>query len=143
MTIYKMLYIKFNSYLFFHVFLIFSFQLFFLLQEIYREIVSQARTVGACIRASEAAARKKSVDIGQSSDKDHSSLEVQSDHISAQTSSGGQKSGSGGEAPLLKGLERRYHLLYLKAIEIQCLLEGLLSRKNSPVSVWLLNFQFF
>lgn len=34
----------------------------------------------------------------------------------------------------LKALERRYHLLYLRAIEVQCLLEGLLGRKESSVS---------
>lgn len=30
----------------------------------------------------------------------------------------------------LKGLETRYHMLYLQAIEVQCLLEGLLARKE-------------
>lgn len=36
----------------------------------------------------------------------------------------------GGGGGGLKGLETRYHMLYLRAIEVQCLLEGLLARKE-------------
>lgn len=120
----------------------------FYLQEIYNEIIAQSRSVGTCIRALEAAAltKTKSIDSGASSDKESSSLEIgtevspesKSDGISP---SSGRRSGGSSDGALTKGLERRYHLLYLKAIEIQCLLEGLLSRKNSPVSVFVfINF---
>lgn len=36
---------------------------------------------------------------------------------------------------VLKALERRYHLLYLRAIEIQCMFEGLLERRSYLQSI--------
>lgn len=73
--------------------------------------------MGACTRlASNQAAEKQ-----QEDENCLSSLETQTTRRSH---------GSGNGDSNLKGLERRYHLLYLKAIEVQCLLEGLLGRKN-------------
>lgn len=43
----------------------------------------------------------------------------------------GERRGDG----VLKGLERRYHLLYLKAIEVQCFFENIIERKKTPVSI--------
>lgn len=52
------------------------------------------------------------------------------------------KLGKSKDNTVVKGLERRYHLLYLKAIEIQCLLEGLLENRTS-VSVLLRQLPFY
>lgn len=53
---------------------------------------------------------------------EHDSL----DTIGTATSADSSKRGEN----VLKALERRYHLLYLRAIEIQCMFEGLLERRN-------------
>lgn len=90
----------------------------------YREIVSQARIVGACIRSSEenkSSSNNETTTTATTTEEKLQSASAVTNHRRS-------------EASTLKGLEHRYHLLYLKAIEVQCLLEGLLSRKNSPVS---------
>lgn len=46
----------------------------------------------------------------------------------------GERRGDG----VLKGLERRYHLLYLKAIEVQCFFENIIERKKTPVSILII-----
>lgn len=82
------------------------------MQGLYREIVSQGRLVAACIRSSETTVTDdNNKSIGKS--------------LPTET-----RKGDGN----LKALERRYHLLYLKAIEVQCLFETLLARKESSVS---------
>ncbi|XP_059619344.1 klarsicht protein [Phlebotomus argentipes] len=80
--------------------------------DLYREIVSQARVVGACIRTAEKEASEEAVTTDKSTSPASSS----------------SRRGDGN----LKGLERRYHLLYLKAFEVQCMLESLLGRRGSP-----------
>lgn len=100
---------------------------FVILQDLYRQIVSQTRVVRACIRqseenaASETLAAAKSIVAGGGG---VASASVAADHI---------RKGDGN----VKALERRYHLLYLQAIEVQCLLEGLLGRKELSVSMFL------
>lgn len=70
----------------------------------YCEVISYARDVGACIKSC------------QDSPTDN---EVSKDPEIKETN--------------FKMLERRYHLLYLKAIEIQCLFESLLSKKSAKI----------
>lgn len=77
-------------------------------------IVSHSKLVGACTRSNQTAEKQ------QEDENCLSSLETQTTRRSH---------GSGNSECNLKGLERRYHLLYLKAIEVQCLLESLLGRK--------------
>lgn len=81
-----------------------------LFQDLYREIVSQARVVGACIRASD---NKSTIDSNSSNKNVGGEVESRRNDNNS------------------KALERRYHLLYLKAIEIQCMFEGLLGKKDS------------
>uniref|UniRef100_A0A182YPD2 Uncharacterized protein n=1 Tax=Anopheles stephensi TaxID=30069 RepID=A0A182YPD2_ANOST len=107
--------------------------------EIYREIKSNSRAVAACIRSYERDRKSASSASGKGSltpEAEAASLgssNTTSGHTStssnvAPTAEGkGRENGGGG----VKGLERRYHLLYLKAFEIQCLLEGLLDSKTS------------
>lgn len=96
---------------------------FFRLQDLYREIVSQARVVGACIRASD---KLTKVDR---------CVENKSTTNSTTGSDGNRDDGDRVDIRRIdnnsKALERRYHLLYLKAIEIQCMFEGLLGKKDS------------
>uniref|UniRef100_A0A182IYL1 Uncharacterized protein n=1 Tax=Anopheles atroparvus TaxID=41427 RepID=A0A182IYL1_ANOAO len=110
--------------------------------EIYREIKSNSRAVAACIRSFE----RDRKSVSTASGKGSLTPEVEASLGSSNTNSGhtsnvgvGPAVGSGsGECKAkengssgVKGLERRYHLLYLKAFEIQCLLEGLLDSKTS------------
>ncbi|XP_061513925.1 klarsicht protein isoform X1 [Anopheles gambiae] len=111
--------------------------------EIYREIKSNSRAVAACIRsyerdrksASSASGKgsltpdvEASLGGGSSSNSTSGHNNNNSNSSVAPTADGkGKENGGGG----VKGLERRYHLLYLKAFEIQCLLEGLLDSKTS------------
>ena len=89
----------------------------------YREIVAHGRAVAACIRSLEKENSSKADDQPKSLDSvEHDSL----DTIATTTS---VDSGKRGEN-VLKALERRYHLLYLRAIEIQCMFEGLLERRS-------------
>ncbi|XP_050076408.1 klarsicht protein isoform X2 [Anopheles maculipalpis] len=107
------------------------------LDEIYREIKSNSRAVAACIRSYErdrkSASGKGSLTPEVEAASSLGSSNTTSGHNSsnsnvAPTAEGkGKENGGGG----VKGLERRYHLLYLKAFEIQCLLEGLLDSKTS------------
>lgn len=112
------------------------------LQELYRKIESQARVVGACIRSAEkeinerqkqqqsqgggaggeAAADEQNLNSIESTSSSQLLLQKRSAPTSAGTTSN------------LKGLEKRYHLLYLKAFEIQCMLESLLHKKEDQVS---------
>lgn len=91
----------------------------------YREITAHGRAVAACIRSLEKENSSRVVDDQQPKSLDsveHDSL----DTIATTTS---LDSGKRGEN-VLKALERRYHLLYLRAIEIQCMFEGLLERRS-------------
>lgn len=132
----------------------FAFFLYFSpFQEIYREIESNSRAVAACVRAYEKKAAKASRFSGNISGV----TSVGSSILNTTASElGGPPSGSGSltpevdaqpgtsvayyshklsnkskESSVIKGLERRYYLLYLKAYEIRCLLEGLLDTKTS------------
>ncbi|KFB38974.1 hypothetical protein ZHAS_00006483 [Anopheles sinensis] len=115
--------------------------------EIYREIKSNSRAVAACIRSFERDRKSASTASGKGSrtpeveaslgssntNSGHSSSTVGGSAAGSVTAGGGEcskgkENGGGGG---VKGLERRYHLLYLKAFEIQCLLEGLLDSKTS------------
>ncbi|KAL5284939.1 hypothetical protein ACFFRR_006947 [Megaselia abdita] len=70
---------------------------------VYCEVISYARDVGACIKSCQ----------------DSADNEANKDPELKETN--------------FKMLERRYHLLYLKAIEIQCLFESLLSKKSAKI----------
>jgi hypothetical protein len=87
---------------------------------LYREIVTHDRAVAACIRTLESATRvddqPKSLDSVE-----HDSLDTVGTATSADSKRGEN---------VQKALERRYHLLYLKAFEIQCMVEGLLEKRN-------------
>ena len=80
--------------------------------DLYKEIVSRERPVAFCIRS-----------ITQC----HlfESTATISDQQSSLKSDNSEK-----ENNLSKALQRRYHLLYLRAIEVQCMLEGLLEKRK-------------
>ncbi|XP_021703697.1 uncharacterized protein LOC5569804 isoform X3 [Aedes aegypti] len=120
--------------------------------EIYREIESNSRAVAACVRAYEKKAAKASrfsanisgvTSVGSSTlnttasefggpNSGSGSLTPEVDAQPGTTYYGGGKlSNKAKENSGIKGLERRYYLLYLKAYEIRCLLEGLLDTKTS------------
>ncbi|XP_039435434.1 klarsicht protein isoform X2 [Culex pipiens pallens] len=129
--------------------------------EIYREIVSNSRAVAACVRAYEKksakASRSSSGTISGFGSLTSSSTNTTGEPsgsgsltpevVEASSASYYRKNGNGDgrsvavdvavklgkskDNTVVKGLERRYHLLYLKAIEIQCLLEGLLENRTS------------
>lgn len=73
------------------------------MQAVYCEVISYARDVGACIKSCQ----------------DTTDNEANKDQELKETN--------------FKMLERRYHLLYLKAIEVQCLFESLLSKKSAKI----------
>lgn len=89
----------------------------------YREIVAHDRVVAACIRS---LGKENSTKIDDQQPKSLDSVEHDSLDTIATTTSADSKRGEN----VLKALERRYHLLYLRAIEIQCMFEGLLDRRN-------------
>ncbi|XP_058056763.1 klarsicht protein [Anopheles bellator] len=99
--------------------------------EVYREIKSNSRAVAACIRSFERDRKTASGKLGApEAESGAGGSALASSNTSGHNSSVGlvkESNGGGG----VKGLERRYHLLYLKAFEIQCLLEGLLDSKTS------------
>uniref|UniRef100_A0A182NEN6 KASH domain-containing protein n=1 Tax=Anopheles dirus TaxID=7168 RepID=A0A182NEN6_9DIPT len=109
--------------------------------EIYREIKSNSRAVAACIRSYERDRKSASSASGKgsltpeveaslgSNSSNTTSGHNSSSVVPAVTDGKGKENAGGGCG--VKGLERRYHLLYLKAFEIQCLLEGLLDSKTS------------
>lgn len=115
-----------------------------LLQELYCKIVSQARVVGACIRNAEREIEEEKKNQLQSPSANEADQKQEQNSVettttdeqnlnsisSTSSSNQNQKHRSG---PNLKGLEKRYHLLYLKAFEIQCMLESLLNKKESQV----------
>lgn len=114
-------------------------------QELYREIVSQARPVAASIRAieKEKSANNQQEIAVEGEETDSKEILLEDVENSSFASGGGSNSSSTSgsnsnknnkEESATKGLERRYHLLYLKAIEVQCMLENLLERRQSPVS---------
>ncbi|XP_055636400.1 klarsicht protein isoform X2 [Toxorhynchites rutilus septentrionalis] len=122
--------------------------------EIYREIESNSRAVAACVRAYERKSAKASkfcanvsgisslasststgVNCGGPTSGSGSLTPEVEAHNGTGQKSGVTKQLSGGAKPkensVVKGLERRYHLLYLKAFEIKYLLERLLDNKAS------------
>lgn len=106
--------------------------LFCRLQELYCKIESQARVVGACIRSAEKEInerqRQQQPQEGEANDEQNlNSIE------STSSSQLQKRSAAASSAPNLKGLEKRYHLLYLKAFEIQCMLESLLNKREEQV----------
>lgn len=91
--------------------------------DLYREIVAHGRAVAACIRSLE----KENVSRVEDQPKSFDSVEHDSlDTIATTTSADSSKRGEN----VLKALERRYHLLYLRAIEIQCMFDGLLESRS-------------
>lgn len=77
--------------------------------DLYKEIVSRERPVAFCIRSIAQCNTFESTAKSDNSEKENN---------------------------LGKALQRRYHLLYLRAIEVQCMLEGLLEkRKKIQVSI--------
>jgi len=101
---------------------------------LYREIVSNGRAVAACIRSLEKEKldvhqqpqqlQPKSLDYSEYDSLDTNTTATSDDNCTATSSSKRDEN-------VLKALERRYHLLYLRAIEIQCMFEGLLDRRNN------------
>lgn len=90
--------------------------------------------VGACIRSAEKEinGRQKQAQEGEAIDEQNlNSIESTS---SSQLHKRSAASSAAASSSNLKGLEKRYHLLYLKAFEIQCMLESLLSKKEDEVS---------
>lgn len=89
----------------------------------YREIVAHGRAVAACIRSAE----KENVNKVDEQPKSLDSVEHDSlDTIATTTSADSSRRGEN----VLKALERRYHLLYLRAFETQCMFESLLERRD-------------
>ncbi|CAO1403167.1 unnamed protein product [Diamesa tonsa] len=85
--------------------------------DLYKEIVSRERPVAFCIRSIT-----------------HHNLFESTATITDQQSSS-KSDNSEKENNLSKALQRRYHLLYLKAIEVQCMLEGLLEKRKKIKSM--------
>ncbi|CAO1390596.1 unnamed protein product [Diamesa hyperborea] len=85
--------------------------------DLYKEIVSRERPVAFCIRSIT-----------------HHNLFESTANITDQQSSS-KSDNSEKENNLSKALQRRYHLLYLKAIEVQCMLEGLLEKRKKIKSM--------
>lgn len=101
--------------------------------DLYKEIVSRERPVAFCIRSIT-----------------HHNLFESTATITDQQSSS-KSDNSEKENNLSKALQRRYHLLYLKAIEVQCMLEGLLEKRkkikvskfNNSINIHYINFTTF
>lgn len=87
----------------------------------YREISAHGRVVAACVRSLENSTRIDDQPKSLDSVEQHDSLDT-----IATTTSADSKRGEN----VQKALERRYHLLYLRAIEIQCMFESLLERRS-------------
>jgi hypothetical protein len=95
---------------------------------LYREIVAHGRAVAACIRSAE----KENVNKVDEQPKSLDSVEHDSlDTIATTTSADSSKRGEN----VLKALERRYHLLYLRAFETQCMFESLLEKRDYQKAV--------
>lgn len=90
----------------------------------FREIDAHRRVFEACARSLEKENVATRVDEQPKSldSVEHDSL----DTIATTTSADSSKRGEN----VLKALERRYHLLYLRSIEIQCMFEGLLNNRT-------------
>lgn len=119
-------------------------------QDLYRQIVSQTSEVRACIRTAEGNAAKPPPQQQQQRNNSGGGggggavVVVEVVSAPATTAAGQQPTTSAvtgqaadtvspprkSDTSSLKGLETRYHMLYLQAIEVQCLLEGLLARKE-------------
>jgi hypothetical protein len=90
---------------------------------LYREINSNSRFVAACVRSLEKENAKAIDDQQQPKSLDYSEHDslVSTVTTTSTESKRSEKSNA---------LERRYHLLYLRAFEIQCIYEGLLDKRN-------------
>lgn len=86
--------------------------------------------MGACIRSAEKEINEKQQQQ-EAEVNDEQNLNSISSTSSSQKRSLASSAAAGSN---LKGLEKRYHLLYLKAFEIQCMLESLLNKKEEQVS---------
>lgn len=117
-------------------------------QELYRIIVSHARVVGACTRSSsrhqssrtvtttaDSAEKVDQQSVPQCQGVESSAIDEDHGFSSLETQTTRRSHGSNSECNL-KGLERRYHSLYLKAFEVTLLLENLLARKNASQVKW-------
>lgn len=112
--------------------------LFCRLQELYCKIESQARVVGACIRSAEKEInerQRQQLLLQQEAEvNDEQNLNSIESTSSSQQPQKRSSSSVATTVSSVKGLEKRYHLLYLKAFEIQCMLESLLNKKEEQVS---------
>jgi hypothetical protein len=91
---------------------------------LYREINSNSRFVAACVRSLEKE-NAKAINDQQQQPKSLDYSEHDSLVSTVTTTSTESKRSEKSNA-----LERRYHLLYLRAFEIQCIYEGLLDKRN-------------
>lgn len=99
----------------------------------YQIIQSHARLVGACTKLTTSRSQYPTLlnpNLNQLDDEQHgfSSIETQA----TQTTRRSHGSSNNSECNL-KGLERRYHSLYLRAYEVKLLLEKLLEREDLQV----------
>lgn len=85
--------------------------------------------MGACIRSAE-----KELNERQKQPRESEAADEQNLNSIESATSQKRSANSASSATNLKGLEKRYHLLYLKAFEIQCMLESLLNKKEEQVS---------
>ncbi|CAO1405206.1 unnamed protein product [Diamesa serratosioi] len=85
--------------------------------DLYKEIVSRERAVAFCIRSI------------TDCHLFESTATILDQHSSLKSDSSEKDNNLG------KALQRRYHLLYLKAIEVQCMLEGLLEKRKKIQSM--------
>lgn len=108
--------------------------LFCRLQELYCKIESQARVVGACIRSAEKEINERQQQQLLLQQEAEVNDEQNLNSIESTSSSQQLQKRSASSVSNVKGLEKRYHLLYLKAFEIQCMLESLLNKKEEQVS---------
>lgn len=90
--------------------------------DLYKEIVSRERPVAFCIRS-----------IAQCN-LFESTATISDQQLSLKSDNSEKENNLG------KALQRRYHLLYLRAIEVQCMLEGLLEKRKKIQVSKLKNF---
>lgn len=98
------------------------------MQDLYREINSNSRFVAVCVRSLE---KENSTKVIANEQQQPKSLDY-SEHDSLVSTITTTSTESKRSENVLKpnALERRYHLLYLRAFEIQCMFEGLLDKRN-------------
>lgn len=121
----------------------------FYFQELYRIIASHAKLIGACTRSlsRQRDSSETPTSVAQNSiDDSKIELELQQytlqndedncfSSLETHTTRRSHSSSNSNSECNLKGLERRYHSLYLKSFEISLLFENLLAHKNDDLQV--------